>query len=393
MSKRDYYEILEIARDANPDDLKKAYRKAALKFHPDRNPNNKEAEEKFKEAAEAYEVLADPDKRRRYDQYGHAGMRAGADYHGYSDINDIFSSFSDIFGSGLGGGIFDDVFGGGGRGGRHRQRTGQGAPGSDLKIRLKLTLEEIASGVEKKIKIKRWKPCDVCSGSGAKHGTSKTACTTCNGSGEVRHVSRSVFGQFVSIATCSACNGEGKIVRDHCPACAGEGRVQGESTIKVAVPAGVAEGNYIPLRGQGNVGPRGGPAGDLLVIIEEEPHPVFTRHGEDVMLDLLVAFPDAALGAEVEIPTLTGKARLKIDPGTQSGRILRMREKGIPSLNGRSAGDQLVRVNVWVPTKLTREEKSRLQDLAKGENFSPKPGDKSAHSEKSFFSAIKNLFT
>ncbi len=390
MSKRDYYEILEIARDANPDDLKKAYRKAALKYHPDRNPDNKEAEEKFKEAAEAYEVLADPDKRRRYDQYGHSGMRAGADYHGYSDINDIFSSFGDIFGSG--GGIFDDVFGGG-RGGRQRQRTGQGAAGSDLKIRLKLTLEEIASGVEKKIKIKRWKPCDVCTGSGAKQGTSKTVCAACNGSGEVRHVSRSVFGQFVSIATCAACNGEGKIVKDHCLACAGEGRVQGESTIKVAVPAGVAEGNYIPLRGQGNVGPRGGPAGDLLVIIEEEPHPVFTRHAEDVMLDLLVAFSDAALGGEIEIPTLTGKARLKIDPGTQSGRILRMREKGIPSLNGRSAGDQLVRVNVWVPTKLTREEKSRIQELAKGENFSPKPGDKSAHSEKSFFSAIKNLFS
>lgn len=393
MSKRDYYEILEIARDANPDDVKKAYRKAALKYHPDRNPNNKEAEDKFKEAAEAYEVLSDPDKRRRYDQYGHQGMRAGADYHGYTDINDIFSSFSDIFGGGFGGGIFDDVFGGGGGRQRQRQRTGQGTPGSDLKIRLKLTLEEVASGVEKKIKVKRWKPCDSCSGSGAKRGTSKTTCGTCNGSGEVRHVSRSVFGQFVSISTCSACNGEGKIVRDQCPECAGEGRVQGESTIKVAVPAGVAEGNYIPLRGQGNAGQRGGPAGDLLVIIEEEPHPVFTRHGDDVMLDLLVAFPDAALGSEIEIPTLTGKARLRIDPGTQSGRILRMREKGIPSLNGRHTGDQLVRVNVWVPTKLTREEKSKLSELAKGENFSPRPGDKSAHSEKSFFSAIKNLFS
>ncbi|HLF14498.1 MAG TPA: molecular chaperone DnaJ [Bacteroidota bacterium] len=393
MSKRDYYEILELSRDANPDDVKKAYRKAALKYHPDRNPNNKEAEEMFKEAAEAYEVLGDPDKRRRYDQYGHSGMRPGADYHGYADINDIFSSFSDIFGGGIGGGIFDDVFGGGGGRTRQRQRAGHGTAGSDLKIRLKLNLEEIASGVEKKIKIRRWKACDGCSGSGAKRGTSKTTCTACNGSGEVRHVSRSVFGQFVSITTCSDCNGEGKIVRDQCPACAGEGRVQGESTIKVAVPAGVSEGNYIPLRGQGNLGQRGGPAGDLLVIIEEEPHPVFTRHGDDVMLDLLVAFPEAALGAEIEIPTLNGKARLKIDPGTQSGRILRMREKGIPSLNGRNAGDQLVRVNVWVPTRLTREEKSRLQELAKSENFSPKPGDKSAHSEKSFFSAIKNLFS
>jgi molecular chaperone DnaJ len=392
MSKRDYYEILEIARDANPDDVKKAYRKAALKYHPDRNPDNHEAEEKFKEAAEAYEVLSDPDKRRRYDQYGHQGMRAGADYHGYTDINDIFSSFSDIFGAGFGGGIFDDMFGAGGRP-RQRQRSGQGTAGSDLKIRLKLTLEEVAAGVEKKIKIKRWRPCDTCSGSGARKGTSKTTCTVCNGSGEVRHVSRSVFGQFVSISTCSACNGEGKIVRDQCPDCSGEGRVQGESTIKVAVPAGVSEGNYIPLRGQGNAGQRGGPSGDLLVIIEEEPHAVFTRHGDDVMLDLLVAFPDAALGSDIEIPTLTGKARLKIDPGTQSGRILRMREKGIPSLNGRHAGDQLVRVNVWVPTKLSREEKARLSELARSENFSPKPGDRSAHSEKSFFSAIRNLFT
>lgn len=394
MAKRDYYEILEIARDANPEDVKKAYRKAALKYHPDRNPDNKDAEEKFKEAAEAYEVLGDADKRRRYDQYGHAGMRAGADYHGYTDINDIFSSFSDIFGGSFGGGIFDEVFGGGGGRARQRQRAaGGGAAGSDLKIRLKLSLEEIASGVEKKIKIRRWKACDTCSGSGAKRGTSKTTCTACNGSGEVRHVSRSVFGQFVSISTCSACGGEGKIVKDRCPDCSGEGRVQGESTIKVSVPAGVSEGNYIPLRGQGNVGQRGGPSGDLLVIIEEEPHAVFTRHGDDVMLDLLVAFPDAALGAEVEIPTLTGKARLKIDPGTQSGRILRMREKGIPSLNGRSPGDQLVRVNVWVPTKLSKEEKTRLQELSKSENFAPKPGDKSAHSEKSFFSAIRNLFS
>jgi molecular chaperone DnaJ len=394
MAKRDYYEILEISRQAGDDELKKAYRKAAMKYHPDRNPNNKEAEEKFKEAAEAYEVLSDPDKRRRYDQYGHSGMRAGADFHGYTDINDIFSNFGDIFGGSFGGGIFDEMFGGGGgRRGGGRQRASQGTAGSDLKIRLKLTLEEIASGVEKKIKIKRWKTCQTCSGSGAKKGSSKTVCSVCKGAGEVRHVSRSVFGQFVSITACSTCNGEGHIVKDQCADCSGEGRVQGESAIKVSVPAGVSEGNYIPLKGQGNAGQRGGPPGDLLVIIEEDPHPVFTRHGDDVMLDLLVGFSDAALGAEVEIPTLSGKARLKIDPGTQSGRILRMREKGIPSLNGRSAGDQLVRVNVWVPTKLTREEKGQLQELSKSDNFSPKPGDKSAHSDKSFFSAIRNLFS
>jgi molecular chaperone DnaJ len=390
MGKRDYYEVLEVQRTSNQDEIKKAYRKAALKYHPDRNPNNKEAEEKFKEASEAYEVLSDADKRRRYDQFGHDGLRPGADFHGYSNVNDIFSSFSDIFGAGFGGSMFEEVF----SGGRTRGRTrGAGTPGSDLKIRLKLTLEEIASGVEKKLKIKRWKPCETCGGSGAKAGTTRTTCTVCSGSGEVRQVSRSVFGQFVNISTCGNCNGEGRIIKDRCPHCSGEGREQGESTIKVTVPAGVAEGNYIPLRGQGNAGQRGGPAGDLLVIIEEEPHKFFTRSGDDIILDLLVGFPDAALGTEIDIPTLTGRARLKIEPGTQSGRILRMRDKGIPQLNGGGTGDQLVRVNVWVPTKLSREDKEVLKTLAKSEDMKPKEGDKSAHSEKSFFARMKDMFT
>ncbi|MBI1808068.1 MAG: molecular chaperone DnaJ [Ignavibacteria bacterium] len=391
MTKRDYYEILEIPKNANPDEIKKAYRKAALKFHPDRNPNNKEAEEKFKEAAEAYEVLSDDSKRRRYDQFGHEGMRAGADFHGYQDINEIFSSFSDIFGSSFGGSIFEEVFTGGRSRARGRSQTG--SPGSDLKIRLKLTLEEIATGIEKKLKIKRWKMCDICEGSGAKAGSSRTSCPICNGTGEVRQVSRSVFGQFVNISTCTNCNGEGRIIKDRCQICGGEGRVQGETTLKVNVPAGVSEGNYIPLRGQGNAGQRGGPPGDLIVIIEEEPHKLFTRNGEDIILDLLVSFSEAALGAELDIPTLTGRARLKIEPGTQSGKILRMRDKGIPELNGQGRGDQLVRVNVWVPTRLTKEDKDILRSLSRSENMKPKEGDRSAHSDKSFFEKMKGIFS
>lgn len=390
MSKRDYYEILEVSRNANTDEIKKAYRKAALKFHPDRNPNNREAEEKFKEAAEAYEVLGDDNKRRKYDQFGHDGLRPGADFHGYTDINDIFSSFGDIFGQGLGGSIFEEVF----SGGRTRQRARPaGAPGSDLKIHLKLTLEEIATGIEKKLKIKRWKACDVCDGSGAKGGSSKLTCPMCNGSGEIRHVSRSVFGQFVNVSTCGNCNGEGKIIHDKCTSCGGEGRVQGDTTIKVNVPPGVSEGNYIPLHGQGNAGQRGGPAGDLIVIIEEEPHKIFTRNGDDIVLDLLISFPEAAMGADIEIPTLSGRARLKIDPGTQSGRILRMRDKGIPHLNSNQRGDQLVRVNVWVPTRISKEDKDLFKAFEKRGNLKPKEGDKSAHSDKSFFEKMNDIFS
>lgn len=391
MAKRDYYEILEIPRNATQEEIKKAYRKAALKWHPDRNPNNKEAEEKFKEAAEAYEVLSDENKRRRYDQFGHEGLRAGSDFHTYTDFDDIFRHFSDIFGSGFGGGIFEEVFTGGRHSSRGRQQVG--TPGSDLKIRLKLTLEEIATGVEKKLKVKRWKVCDVCNGSGAKAGASKTVCPVCNGSGEIRQVSRSVFGQFVSVTTCSNCRGEGKIIKDRCTACGGEGRVHGETTIKVNVPAGVSEGNYIPLHGQGNAGQRGGEPGDLIVVIEEEPHKIFTRNGDDIILDLLISFPQAALGCEVEVPTLTGRSKLKIEPGTQSGKILRMRGKGIPNLRGEYKGDQLVRVNVWIPTRFSREDRELLKQLAKSENIQPREGDTSANSDKSFFERMKNIFT
>ena len=391
MAKRDYYEVLGVPRTASVEEIKKAYRKAALKYHPDRNPNNKEAEEKFKEAAEAYEVLSDSDKRHRYDQYGHGGLRAGADFHGFTDINDIFANFSDIFGAQFGGSIFEEVFAGGR--GRTRTHTQSGPPGSDLKIRLKLTLEEIATGIEKKLKVKRWKTCETCHGSGAKSGSSKTTCPMCNGTGEMRQVSRSVFGQFVNITTCNNCGGEGHIIRDRCQNCGGEGRVQGETTMKVNVPAGVSNGNYIPLHGQGNSGMRGGPAGNLIVIIEEEPHKFFTRDGNDVVLDLLISYPEATLGAEIEVPTLNGRARLKIDPGTQSGKILRMRDKGIPQLNGYERGDQLVRVNVWIPTRLSKEDKELLKNLEKNENVKPHEGDKSANSDKSFFEKMKDIFS
>jgi molecular chaperone DnaJ len=389
MAKQDYYQVLGVARTATPEEIKKAYRKLALQFHPDRNPGNKEAEEKFKEAAEAYEVLGDKTKRQRYDQYGHEGIR-GTDFRPFTDVNDIFSTFSDIFGGGLGGSIFDDMFGSQGRG---RARGNAGAAGSDLKIRLKLPLEEIASGVEKKLKIKKWKRCDTCSGTGARSTGSMTTCPVCSGTGEIRQVSRSVFGQFVNIATCQNCGGEGKVIKEPCQACHGDGRVQGDATIKVQIPAGVSEGNYIPLRGEGNVGKRGGPPGDIIVVIEEEPHPVFTRNGDDVVLDLLVSFPEAAVGGDIEVPTLSGRSRLKVDPGTQSGRILRMRDKGIPHLNSFGRGDQLVRVNVWIPTSLSAREKQALKEMGESENFHPKEGDRSANSEKSYFGRTKKTFT
>lgn len=390
MPKRDYYEVLGVARSASPEEIKKAYRKLAMQFHPDRNPGNKDAEEKFKEAAEAYEVLGEPEKRRRYDQFGHEGMR-GTDFRGFTDVNDIFSTFGDIFGGGFGGSIFEEMFGGGQS--RGRQRSGGAAPGSDLKVRLKLTLEEIATGIEKKLKIKKWKTCDTCHGAGTSSSRGMVSCPVCNGSGEIRQVSRSVFGQFVNITTCSNCHGEGKVIREPCPTCRGEGRAQGESTIKVNIPAGVGEGNYIPLRGEGNVGRRGGPAGDIIVVIEEEQHSLFTRNGDDVVLDLLLSFPEAVLGAEIEVPTLTGRAKLKIEPGTQSGRVLRMRDKGIPRLNSFGRGDQLVRVNVWVPTSLSAQDRQLLRQLSQSENMTPKEGDNSANSEKSFQGRVKKAFS
>lgn len=389
MAKRDFYEVLGVSRTATADEIKKAYRQLALKYHPDRNPGNKEAEERFKEAAEAYEALSDPDKRRRYDQFGHEGMR-GTNFREFHDINDIFSTFGDIFGAGFGGGIFEEVFGGGTR--TRRRSTQTGSPGSDLRVTLGLTLEEIASGVEKKIKVKRYKRCDTCSGSGARSGSGKSTCPQCNGSGELRQVSRSMFGQFVNITTCPTCDGEGRVIKEPCGTCHGEGRVHGESTIKVNVPVGVAEGNYLSLQGQGNAGRRGGASGDLIVVIQEEEHPHFTRQGDDVIYELLISFPTATFGGQVEIPTLSGKAKLTIEPGSPAGRVLRMRERGIPHLNGYGRGDQLVRLNVWVPSKLNSREKQLLKELSEQEHVNPTEAEKSAHS-KSFFDKVKDAFS
>jgi molecular chaperone DnaJ len=390
MSKRDYYDVLGVSQTATKDEIKAAYRKLAMQYHPDRNPDNKEAEEKFKEASEAYEVLSDDTKRQRYDRFGHQGL-GGQDFGQYQNINDIFSMFSDIFGSsgGRGGSIFDEFFNGSSRQGGQRQR-GMGEPGADLKVRLPLTLEEIASGAEKTIKIKRWRKCDACSGSGAKSGSGLAACTACNGSGEIRQVSRSMFGQFINVTVCSTCGGSGKIIKDPCDVCSGEGRTRGETTVKVNVPAGVSQGNYIPLRGQGNAGRRGGAAGDVIVIIEEKEHQHFTRHGNDIHYNLLISFPDAALGGEVGIPTLDGATTVSIAPGTQPGTQITIRDKGIPQLNGYGRGNLIITVNIFVPTRLSSKDKTALKELAKSPNIAPKPED-SEHS--SFFDRMREAFS
>jgi molecular chaperone DnaJ len=349
-----------------------------MQYHPDRNPDDKKAEENFKEAAEAYEVLSHDDKRNKYDRFGHEGVRSSAfGTEGFSSVNDIFSHFSDIFG---GSSIFDDFFGGGQTRSRS-YRKGAGTPGSDLRVTLKLTLEEIATGVTKKIKIKKQIKCEDCNGSGADAGTSLKTCPVCNGTGEVRTVSRSVFGQFVNITTCSNCSGEGKTVETPCKKCYGDGRYNDETTIKIDVPAGIEEGNYMTMRGEGNAGKRGGPKGDIIVVFQELKHQYFDRNGDDVVYNLSINFPQAALGSEVEVPTLTGKAMLKIDAGTQPGKILRMRGKGIRHLQSSGSGDQLVRINVAVPRKLSSKEKELLKQLSVLPNISALPDDE----EKGFF--------
>ncbi len=347
-----------------------------MQYHPDRNPDNKEAEEKFKEAAEAYEILSDDDKKARYDRFGHEGVRgSGFGSQGFSDINDIFSHFSDIFG---GASIFDDFFGGGQR--RTRSRGARGVAGSDLKVSLKLTLEEIAEGTTKKIKIKKQVKCDECNGTGAEAGTSTKTCPVCQGTGEIKTISRSVFGQFVNITTCNNCNGEGSVVDTPCKKCMGDGRILDDSFININVPAGVHEGSYMTMRDEGNSGKRGGPSGDVIVIFQEAPHEYFMREGDDIVFDLHVNFPDAALGSEVEIPTLNGKAVLKIDPGTQPGKLLKMRHKGIKHLNHTGSGDQIVRINVDIPKKLNAKEKELLKELSGMPNFN----DSDNHGKKFF---------
>lgn len=387
MAKRDYYEILGVPRTATIEEIKSAYRKLAMKYHPDRNPGDKEAEEKFKEAAEAYEVLSDPEKRERYDRFGHEGLRSGYDYHTYTTVDDIFSAFSDIFG-GFGGSIFDEFFGTGTR--SHRRRSVSiGERGSDLRIRLPLTLEEIATGVEKTIKLKKFVTCSECNGSGAQKGSGYRTCPTCNGTGEIRHVSRSFFGQFINISTCSTCGGSGRIVAEKCPVCNGEGRVSGEDTITVKIPAGVEDGNYIPLQGKGNAGKRGGEPGDLIIVIEEKKHDYFERHRDDVYYNLLISFPEAVLGTKVVVPTLYGEETIKIEPGTQPGTRIKLSGKGIPHLNQYGKGDQIIIVNIYVPTTVSSKEKTILKELLQSENLKPKDN---FTKPKDFFSKVRDAF-
>lgn len=387
-SKRDYYEILGVPRNASQEEIKKAYRRLAMQYHPDRNPGNKEAEEKFKEAAEAYEILSDPDKRRRYDQFGHAGMQ-GSDFRQWTDINDIFDAFRDIFGgSGFGGSIFDDFFSG--TTSTRSRRSSSTQRGSDLRVKIKLSLEEILTGVSKKIKIKRYKKCSTCDGIGAESGSGYQTCSVCQGSGEIRQVSRSVFGQFVNISTCGNCNGEGRVISNPCKICGGDGRVQEEATVSVEIPAGVSTGNYLTLRGEGNAGRRGAPAGDLIVVIEELPHTIFQRQGDDIIYELELSIPEAVLGGEIEVPTLNGKAKLKLDPGLSPGKILRMKGKGLPNINTKKQGDQLIVVNIYVPQKISSNEREILQSLMNSSNFKPKERTKKA---KNIFEHFKDIWS
>lgn len=393
--KRDYYEVLGISRSASKDEIKKAYRKLAMKYHPDKNPGDREAEEHFKEVNEAYEVLSNDDKRRRYDQFGHAGVgssassQGGAYGGGAGDFGDIFSAFNDMFGGGArpSGGSpfgFEDVFGGGTR----RSRGSTGIRGSDLKIRLKLTLEEIAKGVEKTLKIKKQVPCEVCGGTGSKTGDLEM-CPTCQGAGEVRQASKTMFGQFVNITTCPTCGGEGKVVKDRCTSCHGEGIKQGETTVKVNIPAGVEDGNYLTLRRQGNAGPRGGSNGDLIVVIEEVHHKLFVRRGDDVIYNLPLSYPDMILGTKVEVPTLEGRVKLTVPPGTQPNTMLRISGKGIGHLKSPGRGDHLVKVNVYIPKDLSHRDKELLREMKKSDHLVP---DEKVDHEKSFFEKARDIF-
>lgn len=369
MQKRDYYEILGVDRSAAQEDIKKAYRRLALKYHPDRNADDKAAGEHFKEATEAYEVLRDPASRQRYDRYGHMGMDglgAGFDFGGF-DLSDALRAFMRDFGS-----PFDGLFGGTARGRRPAARSG-----SDLRVTVTLDLEDVTKETEKRIKFKRLAACKTCGGTGAKKGTSLEACPTCNGSGEIRRVHRTFLGQMVNVSTCNHCHGEGRIISERCEDCRGEGRVQTEETIQVKIPAGVSSNNYIPISAKGNGGVRGGPPGRLLVYIDIKDHPIFEREGEHIFCDVPIGYSLASLGGTVDVPTLDGPYKLKLPPGTQSQKIFTLKGKGLPRLHGRGKGNQLVRVTVWVPTKVSKEERELLERLSayrEGEKLEPGRG-------------------
>lgn len=368
MAKRDYYEILGVSKSASPEEIKKAYRKVAIQFHPDKNPGNKEAEEKFKEAAEAYEVLSDADKKGQYDRFGHSRPGNGG-FSGHTmNMEDIFSQFGDIFG---GGNPFDSFFGGGGS----RQRKG-----SNLRIKLKLTLEEIANGVEKKIKVHRLVRAE---------GVTFKTCPTCHGSGQVRKVVNTMLGQMVSATTCSTCSGNGQTIDKRPPGVDSSGLVSKEDLITVRIPAGVAEGMQLSMSGKGNEAPGGGVPGDLLILIEEIEDKQLKRDGINLVYELHISFIDAAIGTNVEVPSVGGKVRIKIEPGTQSGRILRLRGKGLKDVNGYGTGDQLIYINVWTPKKLTADEKAKLESLRESANFKPHPDA----GEKGFFERMKEYFS
>ncbi|WP_129021636.1 molecular chaperone DnaJ [Edaphocola flava] len=386
MSKRDYYEVLGVSKSAAADEIKKAYRKLALQYHPDRNPGDAAAEEKFKEAAEAYDVLSNEDKKARYDRFGHAGMSGAAGGGGGfggggMNMDDIFSHFGDIFGGGGGG--FGDMFGGGG--GRAQSNRG-----SNLRVKLKLTYAEMAHGVNKKIKVKKYVGCTTCNNTGAKDSNSVQKCATCGGSGQVRRVTNTFMGQMQTVSPCPTCNGQGSTITHKCTSCKGEGRVYGEETISIDVPAGVQDGMQLSMSGRGNMGERGGPAGDLIILIEEERHAELSRDGNDVQYVLSLSFPDAVFGVQIEVPTIDGKAKIKIPPGTQSGKIFRLKGKGFPDINGYGRGDQLVLVKIWTPQHLTDEERAVIESLKDSPNIQP---GEDAKKEKSFFEKIKDVFS
>ncbi|MCJ7447479.1 MAG: molecular chaperone DnaJ [Bacteroidales bacterium] len=382
MGKRDYYEVLGVSKNASKEEIKKAYRKQALKYHPDKNPGDKKAEENFKEAAEAYEVLSNDEKKSRYDRFGHAGM--GGAGNGFSGggmtMEDIFSSFGDIFGDAFGG--FGGAFGASRRSGRRTNK------GSNLRVKVKLTLHEIATGAEKKIKVTKYDTCNSCGGTGAADSNSMSTCSTCRGSGHVTRVTNTMLGQMQTTSVCPSCGGEGKTITKKCPSCYGEGIVQKEDIIKINIPAGVGKGMQMTVSGKGNAPRRGGVYGDLLVVIDEEEHPDLIREGNDLIYNLFISIPDAILGTHVEVPTVDNNVKIKIEPGTQPGKILRLRGKGLPEVNGYGRGDLLVNVNVWIPKSMTREEAKIVEKFKESESFTPKP-DKS---DKNFFERMRGYF-